>query len=40
MPFFGFLRIGELTCTDDASYDPSVHLSFADIAVDDPVHPS
>ena len=40
MPFFGFLRVGELTCPDDASYDPSVHLSFADIAVDDPVHPS
>ena len=33
--FFGFLRVGELTLPDDGSYDPGVHLSFADIAVDD-----
>ena len=40
LAFFGFLRVGELTSPDDASYDPSVHLSFADIAVDDPARPS
>jgi hypothetical protein len=40
LAFFGFLRVGELTSPDDASYDLSVHLSFADIAVDDPFRPS
>ena len=40
LAFFGFLRVGELTSPDDARYDPSVHLSFADIAVDVPVRPS
>ena len=34
------LRIGELTTPDDGSYDPSVHLSFGDVAVDDPGCPA
>ena len=38
--FFGFLRSGEITIPSQAAYDPTVHLSFADIAVDDPSKPS
>ena len=37
--FFGFLRVGELTVPSDSSYDPSVHLSQSDIAVDNPAAP-
>ena len=33
--FFGFLRAGEITVSNDGAYDPSVHLSVGDIAVDD-----
>ena len=33
--FFAFLRVGEFTVPDNASYDQSVHLSFGDIALDD-----
>lgn len=38
--FFGFLRAGEMTVPSDASYDPSVHLSRSDIAVDNPGAPT
>ena len=31
---FQFLRSGEITVPDQSSYDPSVHLSYNDIAVD------
>ena len=34
--FFAFLRAGELTVPTGNTYDPSVHLSIGDIAVDDP----
>ena len=37
--FFGFLRSGEMTIPSDSAYDPSVHLSYKDIVVDDPVKP-
>ena len=37
--FFGFLRSGEMTVPSDSAYDPSVHLSYKDIAVDDPANP-
>lgn len=40
LAFFGFLRVGEMTMPDDHSYDASTHLSFADVAVDDPINPS
>ena len=32
--------MGELTVPSDSSYDSSVHLSFGDVAVDDPSAPS
>ena len=38
--FFGFLRAGEITKANDSSYDPTVHLSLGDIAVDDQCRPS
>ena len=38
--FFGFLRIGEMTAPDVGSYDPSVHLSFGDVTVDDQRRPT
>ena len=37
--FFGFLRSGEMTVPSDSAYDPSVHLSYKDIAVDDLANP-
>ena len=36
----GFLRAGEMTVPDAGAYDKSVHLSFDDIAIDDPSSPS
>ena len=38
--FFAFLRAGEMTTPDEGSYDPAVHLSFWDMAIDDPRQPS
>ena len=38
--FFGFLCSGKITIPSQAAYDPTVHLSFTDIAVDDPSKPS
>ena len=38
--FCAFLRAGELTVPTGSSYDPSVHLSVGDIAVDHPSRPS
>ena len=38
--FFGFLRSGEFTIPTDSSFDPQVHLTPADIAVDSHSHPS
>ena len=32
--------MGEMTATERGSFDPSVHLGFDDIAVDDPGRPS
>ena len=32
--FFGFLRLGEATVSSMEAYDPSVHLSVADISID------
>ncbi len=40
LAFFGFLRAGELTVPDDSSFDPSVHLCWGDLAVDNPVDPA
>ena len=38
--FFGFLRSGEFTVPSNDTYDPSVHLSFHDIAVNSHSAPS
>ena len=38
--FFGFLRSGEFTVPSLEEYDPSVHLSLSDIALDSHTHPS
>ena len=40
LAFFAFLRVGEMTVSNDQSYDDSVHLSVRDIAVDHPAAPS
>ena len=37
--FFGFLRSGEITIPDASSYDPTVHLNFQDISIDNPNDP-
>jgi len=37
--FFGFLRAGEFT-SPTSTYDPAVHLSLSDIAVDSHSHPT
>ena len=38
--FFAFLRVSEMSVPDDTSYDPDVHLSFRDIAIDDLKNPT
>lgn len=38
--FFGFLRSGEFTIPSDASFDPQIHLTPQDIAVDNCSNPS
>ena len=38
--FFGFLRSGEMTVPTDSSYDPAVHLSRNDVAVDNAQKPA
>lgn len=37
--FFGFLRSGEATVPSHSAYDPSVHLSLADVSVDSQTNP-
>ena len=38
--FFSFCRSGETTVEDENKYDPSVHLSFSDVAVDNAESPN
>lgn len=38
--FFGFFRLGEILVPSDSSFDPTVHLSLADIAIDRRENPS
>ena len=40
LAFFGFLRSGEICSPSDKAYDPTAHLSFSDVAIDDPQNPS
>ena len=37
--FFGFFRSGELTVPHNESFDPKVHLSWGDVAINDPQNP-
>lgn len=37
--FFGFMRAGEITVPSEKAYDPSGHLSFNDVAIDNPNSP-
>lgn len=37
--FFGFCRSGEITLPQDGGYDPGIHLSYRDVAVDNPGQP-
>lgn len=37
--FFGFFRAGEITVPTLTAYDPKRHLSWGDVAVDDPASP-
>ena len=39
LAFFGFLRVSEFTTPSAASYDPMLHLSMKDIAVDNKDNP-
>lgn len=40
MCFFGFLRAGEVVVPSDSSFDPSIHLTVADVSVDSHTSPS
>ena len=38
--FFGFCHSGKITTPSENNYDPSIHLSYGDIATDNPKFPS
>ena len=38
--FFGFFRAGEITIPSENGFDPAVHLSFADLAIDSQSNPT
>ncbi len=40
LAYFGFMRIGESTVPSEEGYDPSSHLSWGDVLVDNPACPS
>ena len=40
LAYFGFLRAGELTVPSDSAFDPSIHLSWGNLAVDNPESPA
>ena len=37
---FGFFRSGEITVPNGQNYDPAIHLSWGDVAVDNPANPT
>ena len=37
--FFTFCRSGEITVEKESSYDPQIHLSYSDVAVDNSISP-
>ena len=40
LAFFGFFRMGELLLDKEATYNPSMHLSWGDVAADSRDEPS
>ena len=40
LAYFGFFCAGELTVPSDSAFDPSIHLSWGDLAVDNPESPA
>ena len=38
--FFGFFRSGEITVPSVTAFDPTVHLAWGDVAVDNPIRPT
>ena len=38
--FFGFMRSGEITVPSESAYDPGAHLTYSDVSIDDPGHPT
>ena len=38
--FFGFLRAGEVVAPDNSDFDPTQHLTYGDIAVDNASKPT
>ena len=38
--FFGFMCSGKISIPSQTAYDPTAHLNFTDISVDDSDHPS
>ena len=38
--FFGFMRAGEITVPSKTAYDPSVHLNYQDVSVDNILNPT
>jgi len=39
MCFFGVFRVGEITILSTAVYDAAIHLSWGDVAIDNPTSP-
>ena len=39
LAFFGFFRLGELTVPSASAFDPSIHLTPTDVAIDDRADP-
>ena len=37
--FFGFLRSGEIVVPSDSEYDPTTHLSYGDVRLDNAINP-
>ena len=38
--FFGFMHSGELTVPSESAYYPGAHLTYSNVSIDDPGHPT
>ena len=38
--FFGFVRSGEITVPLESAYDLAAHLTYSDVSINDPGHPT